>query len=181
MPSPFFLSFLFAFMRKKLPGLSSFKTQDWFWKLSVDSVPVISITPLWTFETVIPYEHIAWRCPQAEGHRANRSRNEYKRIENILKSKTSVALFRQRLIFSVVLRANKRPDKCFYALLILNTTLWKDKSLVIIGCCLVLNNLFDEYSASRYSGFSLWLNSRKVRKILFSLGEAKSSSSDSRK
>ena len=57
--------------------------------------------------------------------------------------------------------------------MILNTTLWtKDKSLVIIGFCLVLNNLFNEYSGSRYSGFSLWLNPRKVRKILFSLGES---------
>ena len=129
----------------------------------------------------MPDEHVARRCPLAEGHQASRSRNEYKRIENILKSKASVALFRQHLIFLVVLRANKRPDECFYALLILNTTLWKDKSLVIIGCCLVLNDLFDEYSGSRYSCFSLWLNSRKVRKILFSLGEAKSSSSDSRK
>ena len=133
---------------------------------------MISITPLCTFETFIPDKHNARRCPQADGHQASRSRNEYKRTENILKSKVCVALFRQHLIMLVVLRANKRPDGCFYALLILNTTLWKDKSLVIIGCCLVLNNLFDEYSGSRYSCFSLWLNPRKVRKILFSLGES---------
>ena len=29
--------------------------------------------------------------------------------------------------------------------MILNMTLWKDKSLVITGCRLALNNLFDEY------------------------------------
>ena len=39
----------------------------------------------------------------------SRSRNEYKRIENILKSKASIALLRQRLILLAVLRANKRP------------------------------------------------------------------------
>ena len=50
-----------------------------------------------------------------------------------------------------MLRANKRPDRCFYVLLILNITLLKDKSLHIIGNCLVLNNLVDEYSGSRYS------------------------------
>ena len=134
----------------------------------MDIVPVISITPLWTGETVIPDEPIAWRCPQAEGHQASRSRNEYKRIENILKGKVCVALFRQHLIFLVVLRANKRPDRCFYVLLILNITLLKDKSLDIIGNCLVLNNLVDEYSGIH----PLWLNPPKVRKILFSLGES---------
>ena len=133
---------------------------------------MISTTPLWTCETVIPEEHIASRCPLAEGHQASRSGKEYKRIENILNSKSCVALFRQRLIFLVVLRVNKKPDRCFYALLILNMTLWKDKSLVIIGYCLVLNNLVDEYSGSRYSCFSLWLNPSKVRKILFSFGES---------
>ena len=61
---------------------------------------------------------------------------------------------------------------CFHALLILNMTLWKDKSPVIIGCGLVLNNLFDEYSGSRYSCFLLRLNPPKVRKILFNLGES---------
>ena len=72
-------------------------------------MPLISITPLWTFETVIPDEHVARRCPQAEGHHASRSRDEYKRIENILKSKACVALFRQRPILLALLRANKRP------------------------------------------------------------------------
>ena len=63
-------------------------------------------------------------------------------------------------------------DLCFHALLILNMTLRKDKSLATIGCGLVLNNLFDEYSRSRYSCFLLWLNPPRVRKILFDLGES---------
>ena len=74
-----------------------------------------------------------------------------KGLKTSLKGKVCVALFRQHLIFLVVLRANKRPDRCFYVLLILNITLLKDKSLDIIGNCLVLNNLVDEYSGSRYS------------------------------
>ena len=149
-------------MRKKLPGLSSFKTQDRCRWLSVNSVLVISITPLCTSETVIPDEHIAWRCPQVEWHQASRSGKEYKRLENILKSKTCVALFRQRIILLAVLHADKRPVSCFYVLLISNMTLWRDKSLVIIGFRLVLNNLFDEYSGSRYSCFLLWLNPPKL-------------------
>ena len=135
-------------------------------------MPVISITPLWTFETVILDEQFARRCPQAEGHQASTSRNEYTRMENILKSKAYVALCKQRLILLALLRANKRPDRCFYALFILNMTLWKDKSLVIMGFRHVLNNLFDEYSGSRYSCFLLWLSPPKIRKILFGPGES---------
>lgn len=138
-------------------------------------MPVISVTLLWTFETLIPDEQFAWRCPQAEGHQASRSGKEFKRIENILKGKACVALLRQLLIFLVVLLVNKRPDWCFYALLILDTliiTLWKDKSLVIIAFRLVLNNLFDEYPGSRYSCFLWRLNPPKVRKVLFNLRES---------
>ena len=60
---------------------------------------------------------------------------------------------------------------------LLNMTLWKDKSLVIIGCGLVLNNLFDEYSGSSYSYFLLWLNPPKVRKSYLASGKAKSTRS----
>ena len=72
-------------------------------------MPVNSIIPLWTFEIVMPDEHVARRCPQAEGHQASRNRNEYKGIENILKGKACIALLRKRLILLTQLRANKKP------------------------------------------------------------------------
>ena len=59
---------------------------------------MISITPLWTFETVMPDEHVARRCPQAEGHQASRGRNEYKGIENILKA-TLVSLYLDSILY----------------------------------------------------------------------------------
>ena len=106
----------------------------------MDSEPVISITPLWTFETVMPDEHVARRCPQAEGHQASRSRNEYKGIENILKGNTCVALFRQHPISwfetsSRVLRYSIK-DKLHFV--------WQ---LALFGQ--LLNEICSEYTAYR--------------------------------
>ena len=171
MPLPFFLSFLLVFMRKRLPGLSSFKTQDSCWLLSLDIVPVISITPLWTFETVILDEHVAWGCPLAEGHQASRRRNECKRIENILQSKACVALFRQRPILLAVLRANKRP--VFLRLYdSQHDTLERQKPSYNrwwIAISFEIISLMKN-SGSSYSNFLLRLNPSKVRQILFGLG-----------
>ena len=93
-----------------------------------------------------------------------------KGLKTSLKARLALLYFDSAL--SCWLCCVQTRDLCFHALLILNMTLWKDKSLVIIGCGLVLNNLFDEYSGSSYLCFLLWLNPPKVKKILFNLGES---------
>ena len=93
-----------------------------------------------------------------------------KGLKTSLKARLALLYFDSAL--SCWLCCVQTRDLCFHALLILNMALWKDKSLVIIGCGLVLNNLFDEYSGSSYLCFLLWLNPPKVKKILFNLGES---------